>query len=218
MNRGKQLAKRIAGAGLPIPGFVKPIIRGFYYAGVWITETLVLIRKWVFVEPVLRSLCRHAGKGLRADRFPYIRGRGHIRLGDDVNLSGRSCFYFMSALSETPEIRIGSHVFVGNGCTFSAGRLISIGDHCLISAGVRIHDNDGHPLDAARRMAGEPIGPENVKPVTIEDGAWLGAGAVILKGVTVGRNAIVGAGAVVTRDVPSGSTVAGNPAKEVSEK
>ncbi len=46
----------------------------------------------------------------------------------------------------------------------------------------------------------------------IEDGAWLGAGAIVLPGVTIGRDAIVGAGAVVTRDVPPGETVVGVPA------
>jgi acetyltransferase-like isoleucine patch superfamily enzyme len=50
-------------------------------------------------------------------------------------------------------------------------------------------------------------------PTTIEDGASLGSGSVILGGVTVGARAIVGAGAVVTRDVPPGATVAGVPAR-----
>lgn len=48
--------------------------------------------------------------------------------------------------------------------------------------------------------------------VTIEDDAWIGAGAVILPGVTVGRMSIVGAGAVVTKNVPPFSVVAGVPA------
>ena len=50
-------------------------------------------------------------------------------------------------------------------------------------------------------------------PVVIEDGAWLGAHAIILKGTRIGKGAIVGAGAVVTRDVPAGAIVAGSPAR-----
>ena len=56
--------------------------------------------------------------------------------------------------------------------------------------------------------------PKHVSgPIRIEDGAWIGAGAIILAGVTVGQKSIVGAGAVVTRDVPPYAIVAGNPAK-----
>jgi acetyltransferase-like isoleucine patch superfamily enzyme len=36
----------------------------------------------------------------------------------------------------------------------------------------------------------------------IEDGAWIGAGVIILPRVTIGRSAVVGAGAVATKDVP----------------
>lgn len=49
--------------------------------------------------------------------------------------------------------------------------------------------------------------------VVLEDDAWIGARAVILKGVTVGRSAIVAAGAVVSRDVPPFSIVGGVPAR-----
>ncbi|CAH0220481.1 Virginiamycin A acetyltransferase [Microbacterium sp. Bi121] len=49
----------------------------------------------------------------------------------------------------------------------------------------------------------------------IEDGAWIGHGALILSGVTIGRGAVVAAGAVVARDVPRYWIVAGNPAKQV---
>ena len=42
---------------------------------------------------------------------------------------------------------------------------------------------------------------------------FIGAQAIVMPGVRVGDQCIVGSGAVVTRDVPSGSIVAGNPAK-----
>ena len=48
--------------------------------------------------------------------------------------------------------------------------------------------------------------------VTIEDGAIIGARAVIKAGVTVGKNSVVAMGAIVTRDVPENSVVMGSPA------
>ena len=44
------------------------------------------------------------------------------------------------------------------------------------------------------------------------------SGARVIAGVTLGDNVVVGAGAVVIHDVPSGSVVAGVPAKVVSQK
>ena len=61
-------------------------------------------------------------------------------------------------------------------------------------------------------MAGRP---HRQAPITIGDGCWIGARAIILPGVTLGRRVLVAAGAVVTRDVPDDSLVAGNPARVV---
>ena len=44
-----------------------------------------------------------------------------------------------------------------------------------------------------------PIMDQGITAVGIrtEDGAWIGAGAIILDGVTIGKGACVGAGAIV---------------------
>jgi acetyltransferase-like isoleucine patch superfamily enzyme len=211
----KRLALAVVRRGLPVPRFVRPLLRGLYRAGVALQEAIPVLLKWIWIEPMLRAVCAAVGPGLRAERMPYIRGRGRLLLGDDVRLSGRSCFYFMNTPDAPPEIRIGDGSFVGNGCTLSAAARITIGNRCLLAPGVRIHDNDGHPLDAARRMAGAPMGPENIRPVVVEDGVWLAAQAIVLKGVTIGARSVVGAGAVVTEDVPPDCVVAGNPARIV---
>ena len=60
--------------------------------------------------------------------------------------------------------------------------------------------------------------PLVVAPITICDGVWIGARAIVLPGVTVGEGAVVAAGAVVTKDVPPWTVVAGNPAREVKKR
>lgn len=57
-------------------------------------------------------------------------------------------------------------------------------------------------------------GIEKYKTV-IEDGAFIGVGAILIAPVRVGKGAVVGAGSVVTKrkNVPRGVTVAGVPAK-----
>ena len=49
--------------------------------------------------------------------------------------------------------------------------------------------------------------------IKIEEGAWIGSGAIIIGPCVVGKNSVVGAGSVVTHDVLPFSVVGGNPAK-----
>lgn len=106
---------------------------------------------------------------------------------------------------------------------------ISIGDYCGINSGVYILGHtkvvignyvvlsvDAKILDAGLDLTDyvDIKLPQHISsPVVIEDGVWIGAGAIILAGITVGKKSVVAAGSVVTKDVPPGVVVAGNPAK-----
>ena len=74
----------------------------------------------------------------------------------------------------------------------------------------RIFNTGFHSIDFEERIADVNI-PS--KPVRIEDGAFIGSNALIMKGVTVGKRSVIGAQAVVTKDVPAGEVWGGNPAK-----
>jgi acetyltransferase-like isoleucine patch superfamily enzyme len=120
------------------------------------------------------------------------------------------------------EITIGEHCFVGEGTKIWSGSKIHIGNRVLISHGVNIQDNNSHPLNSEKRAEdfeyiynyGLPAQANyNDKPIFIEDDAWIGFNAVVMKGVTVGKGAIIGAGSMVTKDVPPYAIVIGNPSR-----
>jgi acetyltransferase-like isoleucine patch superfamily enzyme len=113
------------------------------------------------------------------------------------------------------------------GVILMCAESILIGSRVIASYNVTIADSDFHPIDPELRrldaIANAPEGDRGrrprvvARPVVIEDDAWIGIGAIILKGVRIGRGARIGAGAVVLKDVPPGATVAGNPARIVEE-
>ena len=108
-------------------------------------------------------------------------------------------------------ITMGRMSFINYNCTVLDCGPVTIGNHVLIGPNVQLIGAT-HPTDPVIRKK-----LEYGKPITIKDGAWIGAGATILPGITVGENAVVGAGAVVTKDVPANTIVAGNPARVLRE-
>lgn len=100
---------------------------------------------------------------------------------------------------------IGHHVAINIDATVTIGENVLISPHAMIFTG-------NHRIGPASMRSSKDL---TGAPVTIEDGAWVRAAAVILPGVTIGRGSIVGAGAVVTKDVPENVYVEGNPATVV---
>jgi maltose O-acetyltransferase len=92
------------------------------------------------------------------------------------------------------------------------GAPISVGDECLIASGVQLVTAT-HPIDPVARRAAS----EQALPVTIENGVWLAAGAIVCPGVSIGENTVVGAGSIVTRSLPAGVVAYGNPARVIRE-
>ena len=103
-------------------------------------------------------------------------------------------------------VRIGKSVYVMNGVLLMASGGIIIEDYALVAAHAKIISNDHDPYFRPALTC---------KPVIIKEGAWIGAGAAIMKGVTVGKYAIIGSNSVVTKDIPDYAVAVGVPAKVI---
>jgi maltose O-acetyltransferase len=108
----------------------------------------------------------------------------------------------------THRLKVGQFCWFNIGCILDLGASIQIGNNVAIGHQVMFMTGS-HELGTAERRAGL----HNVQPITIGDGAWIGARAVIMPGITIGAGAIVGAGAVVTKDVLPNTLVGGIPAR-----
>ena len=103
---------------------------------------------------------------------------------------------------------------IGRGTEFGAGFILMHPVGVVINGGVkggeRIVIESGVVLGAARN--GFPVHV----PV-LGNNIFIGAGAKVLGGIKIGNNVKIGANAVVVKDVPDNVTVAGIPARIISQ-
>lgn len=213
--RLKRVGKAVLTFHIPIPRALDPIYSVIRFLQILKYETEERITAACFGFPVLRSLCASIGERLQMEGFPHITGPVKVYIGDDVRLSG-SIAIASGRIFDEPEFRVGNRTFIGAGCLFSVAKSITIGDDVLIAGGCSVSDYSAHPLDPEKRIAGEQVDPEDVRPVRIGNRAWVGRGATILPGVTIGDGAVIGASAVVSKDVPPGHICVGNPGRLLS--
>jgi acetyltransferase-like isoleucine patch superfamily enzyme len=119
-----------------------------------------------------------------------------------------------SGPARADKLVIRSGTYVNRFTLLDAHEQIEVGANCMIGPHCYISDGD-HGMAPDMPVGKQPM---NTRPVVIEEGVWLGAGVIVLKGVTIGRNAVVGAGAVVTKDVAPNAIVAGVPARLVGNR
>jgi len=197
--------------GMPAPRvLIKPMlwlflaIRGSYQ---------FLMRVFV-CEPLFKAYCKKYGRRLRTDcHVHFVQGAGDIVLGDDVIFDGRITITFAARFADHPLLEVGDNTAIGHNCEFRIGKRISIGSNCNLSGGIILMDSNGHPGDPRLRWAGHAPDSEEVRPIVIKDGVWIGLRCIIFPGVKIGEGSIVSAGSIVRTHVPPYSVVAGNPAK-----
>ena len=130
--------------------------------------------------------------GERCQIGPFARLRPGVRLSDNVEVGN---FVELVRTEVDKGTRIKHHTYLGD---------TKVGKRVNIGAGNITANFDGKKKNRT----------------IIEDGAFIGVGAILIAPVKVGKGSVVGAGCVVPKghNVANGSTVVGVPAKVMKKK
>lgn len=152
--------------------------------------------EYVNVHPLAEVQSQTIGYGTRIWQFSVVL-KG-ARIGRNCNICAQTFIENDVVVGDNVTIkcgvqlwdglRIGNNVFIGSNATFC---------------------NDKQPKSGNKEFT--------CLQTVIEDDVSIGANATILPGLRLGKGCVVGAGAVVTKDVNPGTTVVGNPAKEIGK-
>ncbi len=101
-------------------------------------------------------------------------------------------------------LKVGDHSWIGEKVWLDSLGKISIGDHACISQGAMlICGNHNYKKPSFDLMVGD---------ITMENGAWVGAGAIVGPGTVMGSHAVLTAGSVAGGHLESHKIYGGNPA------
>ncbi len=155
----------------------------------------------VFIHPTAIVESDRIGKGTRIWAFTHVMEGAEI--GEECNI-GEHCFLESGVI-------VGSHSTIKNGNMLWEGVILEEG----VFVGPQVcFTNDLYPRSPRFPQGNKRYDNRDwLLPTRLEQGASIGAGAVLLPGLTISAFAMVGAGAVVTSDVPAHALVAGNPAR-----
>ena len=158
--------------------------------------------KFAFCNLLVCLLPCYALAGVRAELY---RSAG-CQLARGVTIQGP--LVLLGAGPATRRLRVDRGSIIAPFVTFVLDARVAIGRNVSIGPSAAFHTATHNIGFGSRRMQ---LVTE-AHPITIEDGAWIGAHSVVLPGVTVGQGSVVGAGSVVAESVPANVFVAGNPA------
>ena len=151
-----------------------------------------------------------------------LHNQGKISLGENLKInSGIKYNPIGGNINMSIHVGENAKLTIGNNCAMSnvaicCKKEINIRDNVYIGGDCRIYDTDFHSIKLNYRI--EKSDPDiKTGSVLIEDGAFIGASCIILKGVKIGSNSVIGAGSVVTKDIPPNQIWCGNPAKYIKD-
>mgnify|MGYP001080439311 CR=1 FL=1 len=107
-------------------------------------------------------------------------------------------------------LTIGDYSWIGEDVWIDCLDQVIIGSNCCISQGAMLLcGNHNYKLSTFDLI---------VKPISVKDGAWIGAKSVVCPGVVVGTNAVLSVGSVANRNLSDNKIYFGIPAELVRDR
>jgi len=107
-------------------------------------------------------------------------------------------------------LSIGDHSWIGENVWIDNLDQVNIGSNCSVSQGAFLltgnHDFTKSSFDLI------------TKPITLEDGVWIGAKAIVCPGVVCKSHSVLAVNSVTTSDLDEYSVYQGNPATFVKKR
>jgi putative colanic acid biosynthesis acetyltransferase WcaF len=107
-------------------------------------------------------------------------------------------------------LSIGDYSWIGERVWIDSLGIVKIGSNCCVSQGA-MFINGNHDYS-------KPTFDLIIKDITLEDGVWIGAGAMVTGGVVCGSHAVLSVMSVASTNLESYGIYRGNPAVKVKNR
>ena len=165
------------------------------------------------------AILRQTGIEISGSNCRVVIGRGARLWGCSITVAGDGAELVIGPDCQLRHARIsvedqGSRLVIGAKTSMTGptlisqeGRLLQIGEDCMVAQRAELRNSDGHAIyDAADARINPP------QDVIIGNHVWIGLGAGIFKGARIGDGAIIGAGSHVRGEIRPGCIAYGIPA------
>ncbi|MDD4969965.1 MAG: hypothetical protein PHT07_11105 [Paludibacter sp.] len=163
-------------------------------------KTKIRIQLWIIIEILFYKYTPHGFSKLRVlilrlfgakiGKGCFISSKAHILMPWNLEIGNFSA--------------IDNHVYIKNKNKVTIQDYVSIAEYVLIFPG-------GHKVKTRSFEY-------DYTPLTIKNGAFIGAACLIVKGVIIGEMCVIGARSVVLKDMPENTICYGHPCKPMTER
>lgn len=185
---------------------------------IFFEETLCFLFGWIptiIGRKIRRIVYRpffKTASNFNIDSGVVIRGFSNISIGKNVSIAQRC--YIMAhdggrlKIGANASINVCSHINAASG-VINIGNDTILGPEVLLRSANHTFSDNKIPI---RKQASVS------KPIIIGKDCWISARVIVVPGVKINDGAVIGAGAIVTKDIPQYTVAVGMPASPIKSR